>query len=82
MGKRAAKKRRLIIRVIFGDGKWFKGRWVIKANKCIDGWTVDDGPFKNKAAAVRRAFKHARENSPAVVRLFSADGHMQAESEW
>jgi hypothetical protein len=83
MGKRAAKGQRLIFRVIFGDSSddRFTGKWIVKVNKCIDGWTVD-GPFKTKAAAIRRAFKHARENSPAIVRLFSADGHMQTESEW
>ena len=56
-------KRRMILSVRMRDGKW-----IIKASKCIDGWTVDDSP-KSYAQAVDLAFAYAKKTKGAIVRL-------------
>lgn len=69
-------KRPLLLKVMKQGTKW-----IIKSSRVIDGWTVDD-TRTNKAKAVDAAFRYARKFSPAKVRLYSAAGKMQVESNW
>jgi hypothetical protein len=69
-------KQRTILKVIRQGTKW-----VMKSSRLIDGWTLYD-QAKSKAEAIKVAFKYAKRMSPAVVRIYSAAGKTQVESEW
>lgn len=56
-------------------------KWAVKSSRVIDGWTLDDG-YTVKEKAITAAFRYAKRFSPAKVRIFSAAGKMQVESEW
>lgn len=56
-------------------------KWIVKSSRVINGWTVDDTPT-NKAKAVAAAFRYAKKFSPSKVRIYTATGRMQVESEW
>jgi len=70
-------KNRYILKVVKGTGS-FAGKWIVKSNKLIDGWTIDDGP-KNYSEAVDAAFKWAKKFKGAIVRIFDAKGKLEVE---
>lgn len=69
-------KRPLLLKVIKIGTKW-----AVKSSRIIDGWTLDDD-YTIKAKAIAATFRYAKRFSPAKVRLYSARGRMQVESNW
>jgi len=61
-----------ILRVVKDGSKW----WLIKQGRQVIG------NYRIKANAISNAFRKARALSPAKVRIYSGDGHMQVESDW
>ena len=68
-------KRKAILKVIREGGKW-----IVRSNRMIDGFTVDD-TCKSKSQAVTRAYKYAARLKPALVKIFTVAGKLQINYE-
>lgn len=51
-------------------------KWIVKSNR------EELSAAKLKSSAIDRAFWYAKKASPSFVRIYSAAGKLQVESEW
>lgn len=70
------KKRPLILWVMKRGTKW-----IFKSSRCINGWTLYD-EAKTKAECIEITFKYAKKLRPARVKIYSAKGKLQVQSDW